>query len=88
MMVEKRIDDLIQAGWQVIESDFDESAFQQWRTRAYQCLSVLLGPEHTYTQFFRGCLGQESKKDLLVGEGVLAAVKERILAGEKKEMQS
>ncbi len=53
MFVEKRIDDLIEAGWHVLDSDFDKAAFQHWRKQAVECLTDLLGPDHAYTRSFR-----------------------------------
>ncbi len=46
MLLEKRIDDLIEAGWEVLTSDFDEKAFLNWRKRAVDCLTDLVGSEH------------------------------------------
>lgn len=43
MSVEQRIDDLIEAGWGVLDSDFDPVAFQRWRRRAFDCLTPWLG---------------------------------------------
>ncbi|MBI4962754.1 MAG: hypothetical protein HY913_05695 [Desulfomonile tiedjei] len=63
MMVEKRIDDMIEAGWHVLDSDFDTAAFQHWRKQAFKCVNDLLGPDHTYTRSFKDCLQSvEGKK--------------------------
>jgi hypothetical protein len=75
MLVEKHIDDLIEAGWNVIESDFDELAFLMWKKRAFDCLKQMLGPEHTYTQYFRDYVRQAEARNLLAGKGILTAVK-------------
>jgi len=69
-----KIDALIEAGWRVLESDFDEDAFQQWRMRAYECLKALLGPHHTYTEQFQYNMRHPATITLLSGVGVLAAV--------------
>lgn len=37
------IDDLIAAGWRVLESDFEESAYLQWRDKTRRCLKALSG---------------------------------------------
>jgi hypothetical protein len=52
MSVEKRIDDLIEAGWFVFDSDFDAIAFQQWRRRVFDCLTAVVGPDHVSTRQF------------------------------------
>jgi hypothetical protein len=53
MRTEKPIDDLIEAGWRVVNSDFDETAFQNWRSKATICLESLLGEDHRSTKSFR-----------------------------------
>ncbi len=49
MCVEQRIDDLIEAGWGVLHSDFDPVAFQRWRRKAVDCITAVVGPDHVYT---------------------------------------
>jgi hypothetical protein len=44
MSIEAKIDDLIEAGWGVLNSAFDPVAFQQWRRMAFLCLTEMLGP--------------------------------------------
>ena len=73
MQIEKSIDDLIEAGWMVIQSDFDEAAFQNWRTKAAICLDSLLGAEHTYSQYFRSHVRHSGESSLLTGVGILTA---------------
>ena len=53
MRTEKPIDDLIEAGWWVLHSDFDETAFDNWRNKAAICLESLLGEDHTSTKSFK-----------------------------------
>ena len=77
-MPEKRIDDLIRAGWHVLDSDFDEAAFQNWRREALKCLTVMLGSEHAYTQYFKGYVHHPQRAELLTGEGILSAAKEEM----------
>jgi hypothetical protein len=77
MLLEKRIDDMIEAGWHVLASDFDPAAFEHWRAEAFKCLAALLGPDHTYTRSFRNYVQSASDKtDLLIGGGILTAAKE------------
>ena len=75
MVPEKRIDDLMEAGWHVLESNFDESAFQNWRREAFDCLAAMLGPEHTYTRYFKKYVDQHPRAGLLTGGGILGAAK-------------
>jgi len=73
-MLERKIDALIEAGWRVLESDFDEEAFLHWRMRAHECLEALLGPTHPYAEHFKYNMRQSMATTLLSGVGVLAAV--------------
>lgn len=79
MYEEKVIDDLIEAGWHVLESNFDETALQNWRDRALICLTKLLGQEHTYTQQFSDWVTQREEVNLMAAGGVLVAAKEVML---------
>lgn len=54
MLKDEAIDDLIQAGWDVLDSDFDMAALLEWKRKAHTCLSALLGPDHEDTQHFQG----------------------------------
>lgn len=76
--IETRIDELIEAGWDVLYSDFDARAFDQWRKRAFSCLNVLLGPDHLYTQSFRNYVETAEEISLLVGGGILSAAREEV----------
>ena len=61
MLKDQDIDDLIQAGWDVLDSDFAMSALLEWKRKAHTCLSGLLGPDHAYTQHFQGYVGQAAR---------------------------
>jgi|SRR5208283_1502168 len=78
MTVEQRIDDLIESGWHVLDSNFDATAFAYWRRKALDCVTVLLGPSHTCTCYFRGFVEEAETESLLVGDGILAAAKEQL----------
>ncbi len=45
MSLEQRLTSLIRAGRHVIDSDFDPTAYREWRKEASECMSVLLGPD-------------------------------------------
>ena len=77
MSVEQRIDDLIKAGWGVVESDFDPIAFHHWRRSAFDCLTAMFGPDHVYTRHFENFVRQGGKTDLLAAGGILIAAKEQ-----------
>jgi hypothetical protein len=78
MAIDGRIDDLIEAGWCVVESDFDPVAFQQWRRRAFDCLTAMFGPDHVYTRHFENLVRQGRKTDILAAGGILSAAKEQM----------
>ncbi len=77
MSIEERIDDLIEAGWGVLNSDFDPGAFQRWRQRAFDCLAAMFGPDHVYTRHFENFVRQGGKVELLAAGGILSAAKEQ-----------
>jgi hypothetical protein len=73
MTVEQRIDDLIEAGWHVLESNFDATAFASWRKKALDCVTTLLGPSNAYTCYFRDFVEEADTESLLFGEGIVDA---------------
>ena len=85
MSIEAKINNLIEAEWGVLESDFDPIALGQWRHRAFVCLSEMLGPDHVYTRQFGDFVQQGAKTDLLVSAGILSAVQHGI-AGQGMEV--
>ena len=78
MAAAKRIDDVIEAGWYVVESDFDAGAFRTWKERAFECVASLMGPDHPYTRYFGEFVSEAKKNNVLTGEGILTAVKEQV----------
>ncbi len=81
MKIERKIDELIEAGWGVLKSDFDPAKFQHWRLKAFECLTEMLGPEHVYTKYFEKFVRKGDSKNVLAGGGVLVAAKEEIQRG-------
>lgn len=77
MSVVGKIDDLIDAGWGVVESDYDPVAFQHWRRSAYECLIAMVGPDHVYTRHFEDLVREGGKTELLAAGGLLSAVREQ-----------
>ncbi|HTY24482.1 MAG TPA: hypothetical protein VMC85_15200 [Desulfomonilaceae bacterium] len=78
MTVERRIDELIKAGWGVVDSDFDPVAFQHWRLRAFECLTAMFGRDHVYTKYFEHFVQKGDRTNFLAAGGVLVAAKEQI----------
>ena len=83
MSVVQRIDDLIEAGWGVLDSGFDPVAFQRWRRRGFDCLTALVGPDHVYARHFQRFVRQEGEADLLIASGILSAAKEQMAGNEE-----
>ncbi len=73
MIPEQQIDHLIRAGWEVLQTDFDETAFENWRRQACQCLTALLGEDHQYTRQLQSKILKPERRGLLTGVGVLTA---------------
>ena len=71
MSFEKQFEDLIEAGKNVIDTDFDPIAFQQWRTHAVMCLSALMGYNHAYAKCFVAHHKDPKQNNLVVGGGIL-----------------
>lgn len=75
------LDRLIKAGWQVVESDFNEEAFRRWRQQARECLAQLLGNDHVYTKHFDECVNAPAELPALAGKGILIAAREEVVRG-------
>jgi hypothetical protein len=71
--MERQIDTLIAAGWHFIVTNSDDMAFQSWRKHAFDCLTVLLGPEHRYTRHFRDRIDKAGALNILSDVGALSA---------------
>jgi hypothetical protein len=82
MAIDGRIDELIEAGWGVLDSDFDPVAFQRWRRSAFDCLTALVGPDHVYTRHFENFVRQGGKPGLIAAGGILSAAKEQMAGTE------
>ena len=73
MHAEKEFENLIEAGWSVLRSDFTESAFLHWRQRVQEYLAASLGHDHPYTKNFEEWVQPSGQCELLVGVGLLNA---------------
>jgi len=74
----QRIDDLIEAAWNVIDEEFDVRAMYQWKKKAFEFLADEFGPDHYYTQYFKSHVTKMERQNLLTGGGILTAAKEVI----------
>jgi len=68
----KRLDDLIEAGWHVVDTEFDAEAFYYWKKKALAFLTDFVGPDHTCTQSFRDSLEQAERFDPFHGPDTLS----------------
>jgi hypothetical protein len=74
-MAEKRLDALIDAGWDVLESDFDERVFLRWRKQAYECVSQLVGKDHPYAERLKAKIFSAEPSTALADVGILTAAR-------------
>lgn len=81
MYTEQKFEEMIKAGWDVVERDFDEIALVTWRKRACEFLTEMLGPEHPYTLNLADKASKAGEMRFLSGLGVLCAAKESTLCG-------
>lgn len=70
---------LIEAGYQVVDSDFDETTFKKWRQQAIACISSLLGADHPYTRSFSEYVRNCDLDSLFLGRGLVDATKREVL---------
>ncbi len=82
MKIEDQIDELIKAGWGVVESDFDPVAFQHWRLKAFECLNAMFGSDHAYTKYFEHFVKRGERANVLAAGGVLTAAKQQMVCKE------
>ncbi len=69
MSCEDRIDNLIEAGWYVVESGFAPAALAHWRREALDCVAVLMGPDHSCTRHFRHSVTGAEETDVEITTG-------------------
>ena len=73
MHAEHTINNFMELGWHILDTSRDEAAFAQWKTRALDYLTTLLGPDHVYCVRLRRIVGETGTRGLLAGIGILAA---------------
>ncbi len=72
---DKRLEALINAGWNALESQFEREDMARWREQAYHCVGMLVGEDHPYTEHFKNGMQREESASLLTDVGVLTAAK-------------
>jgi hypothetical protein len=78
MNTENRIDELIMAGWRVVDSDFDPVAFDHRRLKTFDGLRSMLGPDRVHTKYFENFVKESHRTNILAKGGVIVAAKEQI----------
>jgi hypothetical protein len=63
MPIERRLDDLIAAGWRALRPDSGPVAVQHWRRRAFDYMTTVYGPDHVYTRHFENCVRHGEKEE-------------------------
>ncbi len=74
-MVVQQIEALIESGWRVANGNFGDWPVQQWRQSALECLSLMVGPDHTYTEHFATQQTELERMSVLTDVGVLTAAR-------------
>jgi len=74
-MLNNRIDAVIVAGWRVLENNFSESSFEEWRREALDCVVALCGESHPYAEYFKSGVKKVRKSSVLTGVGLLTAAR-------------
>ncbi|MGC8657652.1 MAG: hypothetical protein ACP5U1_01115 [Desulfomonilaceae bacterium] len=63
MDLDRRIDDLVEAGWHVLDTDCDERALLHWKRAAAAFLEDFLGRRHAVTESFIDCWKTRYRKE-------------------------
>lgn len=78
MLKQRRIKDLIEAGWRILEASSDDHKCAQWKTQAIDCLTQLLGPDHIYVSYLKETFGRAGSLSVLSATGILDAAREQL----------
>jgi hypothetical protein len=74
---DEAFDSLVEAGYRIVGSDFDETTFKNWRQKAIASLSAMLGRDHVYCRYFTDFVRQGGRWGLLAASGIMSAAKEQ-----------
>jgi hypothetical protein len=86
MDLTNQIDNMVEAAWRVIRSDFDEDAVLQWKMSARDCLVNLVGEEHFYTEEFDRQIRERAVDKVLACCGILSAARETTITGDDSDV--
>ena len=62
MSIERRMDDLIAAGWRALSPDSGPTVVQYWKQRALDYMTAVHGSDHVYTRHFANWVRQSEKE--------------------------
>jgi hypothetical protein len=62
MLMERRVNDLIAAGWRALGTDSGPVGAQHWRRNVFDYMNGVYGPDHVYTVHFQDCVRQGEKR--------------------------
>jgi len=78
MITGECIDSLIESAWSIVNGDPDTKGFLPWREKCVDCLSLLMGSDHYYTEYFQNLVQHADHLSVLAAGGILNAAKEEI----------
>ncbi|MGC8603820.1 MAG: hypothetical protein ACP5VS_09045 [Desulfomonilaceae bacterium] len=76
---DQALDNLIELGYEVVDSDFDQIAFRKWRLQAIDCINKLLGPEHPYAKSFLDHVRNRDSETIFLVRGLIQTAKRNML---------
>ncbi len=72
------IEELVNAAKAVLHCGCKEPCYNDWRDRAFRCLSELFGPNHEYAGFFKDWDPSPTVGTLVAGSLILGAAGDRL----------
>jgi hypothetical protein len=63
MLMERRVNDLIAAGWRVLGTDSGPVDAQHWRRSVFDYMTAVYGSDHVYTIHFAKARRRSRKND-------------------------
>jgi len=62
MLIDRRVNDLIAAGWLALGPDSGPVAVQHWLRKVFDYMTAVYGADHVYTRHFDNCVRQSEKE--------------------------
>ncbi|MGA8831209.1 MAG: hypothetical protein ACLQT6_05950 [Desulfomonilaceae bacterium] len=75
MTAQSLMDGLIESGWLVIKSGFDETYFRSWAQNAKDCLDFVFGQDSIYSQHFRRLIQKYSRQHFFAAVLLLGQIR-------------